>query len=93
MLNILANGNVGIGTSSPAALLALQGTSASTADLFNIASSTNNTMFIIKSSGNVGVGSSSPIATFAIVATTTSATQQIMSIGTSTQGNMLYYLG
>jgi len=56
----LLNGNVGIGSTSPTALTTIQGTSGSTTDLLNVASSTNTSLFIVKSSGNVGIGTTSP---------------------------------
>src|SRR4029077_10851560 len=47
-------------TSTPWALLAVQGTSGSATDLFNVASSTGASQFIVKSSGNVGIGTATP---------------------------------
>ena len=83
--------SVGINATTTSYNFNLQGSAG--VDPFNAASSSASSLFVIKGSGNVGVGSSSPIATFAVVATTTSATQQIMSIGTSTQGQYAQYLG
>ena len=57
---VLKSGNVGIGSTSPTALTTIQGTSGSTTDLLNVASSTNTSLFVVKSNGNVGIGTSSP---------------------------------
>ncbi len=59
-LRITSGGNVGIGTTSPSAKLAITGTSGATTDIFAIASSTNIRLFTITAEGNVGIGSSSP---------------------------------
>jgi len=61
-MRILNSGNVGIGSTSPTALLALQGSSGSTTDLLNVASSTGVSQFIVKSSGNVGIGQVTPVS-------------------------------
>jgi hypothetical protein len=59
--------SVGIGSSSPAALLAIQGTSGSATDLLNIASSTGASLFAVKSTGNVGIGTSSPAQKLSVI--------------------------
>jgi hypothetical protein len=56
-----STGNVGIGTATPMARLTVTGTSTSpTATLFDVASSTNASLFRITSAGNVGIGTTSP---------------------------------
>ncbi|MHB8661040.1 MAG: hypothetical protein ACYC75_03890, partial [Minisyncoccota bacterium] len=50
-VTILQNGNVGIGTSTPNANLALQGSAGQAGNLFNIASSTGTSVFSIDSNG------------------------------------------
>ncbi len=57
-LTVLANGNVGIGSSSPIATLSLQGSSG-TSPLY-IASSTGTGLMVMQQSGNLGIGTSSP---------------------------------
>jgi hypothetical protein len=54
------NGKIGIGTTTPGAVLALAGTSGSTNQLFDVASSSGSSYFHITSAGNVGIGSSTP---------------------------------
>ena len=55
------NGFVGIGTSTPSAVLGIQGTStAPTTNLLSVASSTGASLFAILSNGNVGIGTSTP---------------------------------
>mgnify|MGYP003417779062 CR=1 FL=1 len=49
----LSTGNIGIGTSTPAARLAVVGVSGAGTDLFNIASSTGTSLFAVSASGNV----------------------------------------
>ncbi|MFH1427322.1 MAG: hypothetical protein ABIG60_02230, partial [Patescibacteria group bacterium] len=60
VLTLDNNGNLGIGTSSPAARLAIAGEASSTAPLFLISTSSaayaTTTVFMIDSFGNVGIG-------------------------------------
>ncbi len=58
-LRITSGGNVGIGTTTPAAKLAITGT-AGTGDIFAIASSTNARLLTVTSAGNIGIGTSNP---------------------------------
>lgn len=59
---LLVEGNVGIGTTTPTAKLAITGTSGSNTDIFGVASSTNARLFTVASTGNVGIGAT-PSAT------------------------------
>ena len=64
------SGNIGIGTTSPYALLSLAGTSNGTKPLFVISTSTANatsTALIIDQNGNLGLGTASPASKFQIV--------------------------
>ena len=54
---LFSGGNVGIGSTSPAALLTIQGTSGSAADLFNVTSSTNASLFKVSSNGSTTISS------------------------------------
>jgi hypothetical protein len=68
-MRITAGGNVGIGTTSPTALLAIQGTSSSpTINLFSVASSTGAQMITVDYQGDFGINSSTPIADLTLVA-------------------------
>lgn len=61
-------GNLGIGTTTAMARVAIQGTSsAPTTDLFAIASSSRENYVVVKSSGNVGIGTSSPSGTLSVL--------------------------
>jgi hypothetical protein len=55
VMRLIGNGNVGIGTTTPSAKLAIAGT-AGTGDIFAVASSTNTNLFTVKSTGNVTMG-------------------------------------
>ena len=60
---IQANGNVGIGTTTPQARFDIAGANNGTAPLFQLSSVTNwatTTQFLVTSGGNVGIGTSSP---------------------------------
>jgi hypothetical protein len=60
-------GNVGIGSTTPTGKLIVQGTSGSTNDILNITTSTNVSLFVVKSSGNIGIGTSTPGRTLTVV--------------------------
>ncbi len=64
-MRITNYGNVGIGTTAPAALLHVE-TSSSTWPLLKIATSTNQGIFNINSNGNVGIGTTSPAGNFVV---------------------------
>ncbi|MFZ2252681.1 MAG: beta-propeller fold lactonase family protein [Minisyncoccia bacterium] len=56
LFNVLANGNVGIGTTSPTALLALMGSPLQTSPLFRVSSSSNQIFMEILADGSVDIG-------------------------------------
>ena len=58
----LSTGNIGIGSTSPAALLAIQGTAGFATTLFAVASSTGTQLFTVLPNGNVGIGTNNPSA-------------------------------
>ena len=60
-LFITQSGNVGIGTTTPSAALALQGKAGSTGALFDVASSTGSSLFNVSSSGNINIGNNSTL--------------------------------
>jgi len=65
--NIYYNtGNVGIGTSSPSARLAVAGTGTTTARAFAISDSANTERLTVLDNGNVGIGTSTPLAKLSI---------------------------
>ncbi len=76
---------LGIGTSTPSAVLDIYGTSSSpTTDLFAVSSSSNERLFTITSAGNVGIGTSTPEATLTVA----TGTIQIMSLSSSTMAEI-----
>jgi len=63
----LQAGRIGIGSSSPTALLTVNGTSSSPSEvLLNVASSTYASLFNVQSGGNVGIGTSTPQTKLAV---------------------------
>lgn len=60
VFTVLDGGNVGIGTSTPSGNLVINGTTGQ--NLFQIATSTHQSIFIVNDSGNVGIGTPSPQA-------------------------------
>ncbi len=100
--NIVSMGGpVGIGTTTPSAALSVQGVSG-ISDLFNIASSTGESMFYVNSNGSVGIGTTTPnhtltvagdIGAIAFVNTSTrSAKTDINYVTASTTDDMLNQL-
>ncbi|TSC62234.1 MAG: hypothetical protein Athens041674_539, partial [Parcubacteria group bacterium Athens0416_74] len=81
------SGKFGVGTTTPWAKLAVQATAGQTYPIFEIASSSSSTSYLmISSSGNVGIGTTSPSATLAVAGTFTTA-------GTNTFGGALNIAG
>ena len=71
-MRITGSGRVGIGTTTPFAILSVSTTTASSdpnLSMFSIASSTNATLFNVLGSGKVGIGTTSPWRTFAVKGT------------------------
>ncbi len=100
-ITFLTGGNVGIGTTTPSALLDIAGALGSQTTLFNVSSTTAtnivSSLFNINANGNVGIGTTSPYAKLSVVgqvvashftATSTTATSTFAS--SLTIGNPLY---
>ena len=68
LATFMDSGDVGIGTTTPTALFSLQGSSGTTNQLLDIASSSGASYMHITAGGNVGIGTTTPSATFAIQA-------------------------
>ncbi|MEK7681172.1 MAG: hypothetical protein AAB348_03975, partial [Patescibacteria group bacterium] len=66
ILKVLANGDIGIGTSTPSVKLSVVGTAGNN-DVLDIASSTGASMLRVTANGNVGINTSSPIARLAVL--------------------------
>jgi hypothetical protein len=73
-------GNVGIGTTSPQAMLFVQGAQTST-NLFTVVSSSGATLLTVLSNGNIGIGTTTPDTNLAVSGTIHS-TGQILGRGT-----------
>jgi hypothetical protein len=80
---VTATGNVGIGTTSPAARLSVTGAGTSAGRTFALANSSNSEIFTVLDNGRIGIGTTSPYASLSVVgetvaekltATSTSAT-------------------
>lgn len=83
-------GNVGIGSTSPWAVLSVSTTTASSASsaLFAVASSTNATLFDVLNNGYVGIGTTTPYAPFSLQSPANlPASQPIFSVATSSAGS------
>lgn len=76
---LATSGNVGIGTTTPTANLVVNGTTGQ--NLFQIASSTNQSVFLVDQNGNVGIGTSTP--TFPLSITSTAARQFMIGYDTA----------
>ncbi len=94
LVNILENGNVGIGTSTPFALLSINATSSGTTHLFAVATSSaagTSTIFLISGiNGNIGIGgTSTPAGVLSINNTTKDAIALLIkAAGPGVAGNV-----
>lgn len=82
---------VGIGSTTPSAILSVQGTSTSpTLDLFRVASSTNASILTVTSGSNVGIGTTTPLAILQIQGNaSTSPTNLLFDVSSSTGSSIL----
>jgi len=99
-LVVLSNGNVGIGTTSPAAQLTtsnsqpatvgmqIWGAASQSADLFQVNSNVGSRLLVVDSSGRVGIGTSSPLTKLSIQGT--AGANDVLNVASSTGASMLY---
>ena len=64
---VTAAGSVGIGSATPGSVLSVQGTSGSSTNLLNVASTSGASYLTVTSGGKVGVGTSNPVSTLAVL--------------------------
>jgi hypothetical protein len=70
LMRLTTTQTVGINSTTPSAILAVQGTSTQAAlDIFRVASSSNATFLTVTQAGNVGIGSTSPAALLSLQGT------------------------
>jgi hypothetical protein len=90
-MTITNAGKVGIGTTTPWGQLAVStsGQQSGTIPLFNIASTTNASLFTVLGNGNVGIGSSTPMDPFDVSGAIPASTQVLTRIVTTGSVNGL----
>jgi hypothetical protein len=83
VMTMVASGNVGVGTTTPFARLAVTGSSTDSTGAFLVANSNNAQLFNVLNSGNVGIGTSTPGSILSInnVANFTTATSSFYGNG------------
>jgi len=86
-LVVTEGGNVGIGTTSPGALLDIYRESGGTENLFQIGTSTDTDTFVIKSNGMLGIGTTTPLSILSIQGI--SGSSDIFTLASSTGANLL----
>jgi len=74
--SLYVGGQVGIGTVTPAYKLAVNSTDA-TSDLFQVATTTKQDIFVIDKNGRVGIGTSTSLFTLSIVAPASASTESV----------------
>jgi hypothetical protein len=86
--------NVGIGTTSPWGILAVSTATQQNGliPLFNIASTTNTSLFTVLGNGNVGIGTSNPSATLQVTARAGRISGTVTSSGTAVTGSGTSFL-
>ncbi len=96
IMTLLGTGNIGIGSTTPNARLAIMGSSTSNGLLFQIASSTNNPLLSFTADGLLGLGSTSPQSlltmqqTSGLTGNVVAGTKQFFNFTNSTE-SALYY--
>ena len=72
------SGNVGIGTTTPGANLVVNGTTGQ--NLFQVATSTNQSILVVNQNGNVGIGTTSPSSLFSVASNNTKTYLEVGAI-------------
>jgi hypothetical protein len=94
--NVIQNGDVGIGTTTPSSLLSIQGTAGSSNILFVISSSTVSTSspqsraFSVQPNGNVGIGTTTSVVPLTVVNDNNTNGEALLLTGRSSDGTIDY---
>jgi hypothetical protein len=88
-MRIASDGNVGIGSSSPGALLEVSSSTASS--LLNVKGAGGNGLLYVSSSGNVGIGTSNPIYKLEVSGSFGATTKSFIIDHPTKQGKKLIY--
>lgn len=86
-LDFLGNFGIGFGTTTIPARLSVIGAT-TTGDIFNVASSTGSSLFVVKPSGFIGIGTTTPARGVLIASNDNSNIKSALEIANSNSGNL-----